>query len=131
MSIGLAILTGLAMGAVFGVALEKSRVFEPGAIISQMQLRTFLMVKIFLTAVATGLVVLSVLNGVMGVSLVPKGWYGLLISSAACCSAPASPSPAHVPARRSHSLAPAIATLGSRSPAASSARWRSATSSRR
>lgn len=73
MSVGLAILIGLCMGAVFGLALEKSRVFEPGAIISQMQLRTFLMMKIFLTAVATGLVVLAFLNGVMAVKLAPKG----------------------------------------------------------
>jgi hypothetical protein len=73
MSVGLAILVGLGMGAVFGLALEKSRVFEPGAIISQMQLRTFLMMKIFLTAVATGLVILALLNGVMGVKMAPKG----------------------------------------------------------
>ncbi len=63
---------GLAMGAVFGIALEKSRVFEPGAIVSQMQLRTFLMLKIFLTAVITGLVVLAVLQGVWGVKMFPK-----------------------------------------------------------
>ena len=67
-----AVVLGLAMGAVFGIALEKSRVFEPGAIISQMQLRTFLMVKIFLTAVITGLIVLAVLNGVWGVKMYPK-----------------------------------------------------------
>ena len=73
MSVGLAILVGLGMGAVFGLALEKSRVFEPGAIISQMQIRTFLMMKIFLTAVATGLVILAFLNGVMGVKMAPKG----------------------------------------------------------
>ena len=67
-----AVILGVAMGAVFGIALEKSRVFEPGAIISQMQLRTFLMVKIFLTAVITGLIVLAVLNGVWGVKMYPK-----------------------------------------------------------
>jgi uncharacterized protein len=72
MSIMAAIFLGLAMGAVFGIALEKSRVFEPGAILSQMQLRTFLMVKIFLTAVITGLLVLAVLNGVWGVKMYPK-----------------------------------------------------------
>jgi hypothetical protein len=37
-----------------------------------MQLRTFLMVKVFLTAVATGLIVLAVLNGVWGVKMHPK-----------------------------------------------------------
>jgi hypothetical protein len=67
-----AVILGVAMGAVFGIALEKSRVFEPGTIISQMQLRTFLMVKIFLSAVITGLIVLAVLNGVWGVKMHPK-----------------------------------------------------------
>lgn len=72
MSILVAILTGLAMGAVFGLALEKSRVFEPGVILGQMQLRNFLMLKIFLTAVTTGLVVLAVLNGFGLTKLFPK-----------------------------------------------------------
>jgi uncharacterized membrane protein YedE/YeeE len=72
MNVLVAIVLGLAMGAVFGIALEKSRVFEPGAIVSQMQLRTFLMLKIFLTAVITGLVVLAVLQGVWGVKMYPK-----------------------------------------------------------
>ena len=66
MNVLVAIGLGLAMGAVFGIALEKSRVFEPGAIVSQMQLRTFLMLKIFLSAVITGLVVLAVLQGIWG-----------------------------------------------------------------
>jgi hypothetical protein len=73
MNVLAAVALGLAMGAVFGFALEKSRVFEPGTILSQMQLRTFLMLKIFLTAVATGLVVLAVLNGVWGIKMYPKG----------------------------------------------------------
>jgi uncharacterized membrane protein YedE/YeeE len=72
MSVLSAVILGLVMGAVFGIALEKSRVFEPGTIVSQMQLRTFLMLKIFLTAVATGLVVLAVLNGLWGVKMHPK-----------------------------------------------------------
>jgi hypothetical protein len=67
-----AIVLGVAMGAVFGIALEKSRVFEPGAIVSQMQLRTFLMLKVFLSAVITGLVVLAMLNGVWGAKIFPK-----------------------------------------------------------
>ena len=54
MSLVTAILIGLLMGAVFGFALEKSRVFEPGVIVGQMQLRNFIMLKVFLTAVATG-----------------------------------------------------------------------------
>ena len=58
-SVIVAILSGLAMGVVFGFALEKSRVFEPGAFVGQMQLRNFFMLKIFLTAVATGALVLG------------------------------------------------------------------------
>jgi len=72
MSLIFAIGTGLAMGVVFGLALEKSRVFEPGIIVGQMQLRNFLMLKVFLTAVATGAVVLAVLNGFEIVKLQPK-----------------------------------------------------------
>ena len=76
MSVLSAILIGLATGLVFGFALEKSRVFEPGIIVGQMQLKSFLMLKIFLAAVITGLVVLAVLNGVFGVklSLKPLLW---------------------------------------------------------
>ena len=72
MSLAFAITLGLAMGIVFGFALEKSRVFEPGIIVGQMQLRNFIMLKIFLTAVATGAVVLAVLNGLGYVKLQPK-----------------------------------------------------------
>lgn len=72
MSVSLAMLLGLAMGVAFGFALEKSRVFEPGMIVGQMQMRNFIMLKIFLTAVATGLVVLAVLNGMGFVKLSPK-----------------------------------------------------------
>ena len=72
MSVLMAILIGLAMGAVFGIALEKGRVFEPGMIVGQLQLRNFIMLKMFLTATVTGLVVLSVLHGTGMVSLHPK-----------------------------------------------------------
>ena len=72
MSVLVAVLVGVAMGAVFGFALEKSRVFEPGMIVGQMQLRNFIMLKIFLTAVATGAIVLAVLNGFGIVKLQPK-----------------------------------------------------------
>ena len=72
MSLTVAIIVGVAMGIVFGAALEKSRVFEPGVIVGQMQLRNFIMLKIFLTAVATGAVVLAVLNGFGFVKLQPK-----------------------------------------------------------
>ena len=69
MSLVNAILIGLATGIIFGFALEKSRVFEPGVILGQMQLRNFIMLKVFLAAVITGLVVLAVMNGMFGVKL--------------------------------------------------------------
>jgi hypothetical protein len=72
MSLSLAIVIGLLMGIAFGFALEKSRVFEPGIIVGQMQLRNFTMLKVFLTAVATGAVVLAVLKGFGFVKLQPK-----------------------------------------------------------
>jgi hypothetical protein len=71
-SVALGIATGLLMGIVFGFALEKSRVFEPGMIVGQMQLRNFIMLKVFLTAVATGALVLAALNGYGFVKLGPK-----------------------------------------------------------
>ena len=72
MSLAHYILIGLTMGVVFGFALEKSRVFEPGIIVGQMQLRNFIMLKVFLTAVATGAVVLAVMHGFGFVKLAPK-----------------------------------------------------------
>ena len=72
MSVFTAVLVGLLMGTVFGFALEKSRVFEPGMIVGQMQLRNFIMLKVFLTAIATGAVVLAALNGFGVVKLQPK-----------------------------------------------------------
>lgn len=69
MSILAAIAAGLAMGVAFGFLLEKSRVFEPGVILGQMQLRNFLMLRVFLAAVASGLVLLA-LGTVTGV--IPK-----------------------------------------------------------
>lgn len=67
------IILGLVTGIVFGTALEKSRVFEPGVIVGQMQLRNFLMLKIFLVAVIAGLVILAIMNGAFDVKLHPKG----------------------------------------------------------
>jgi len=72
MSVTFAVAVGIAMGIVFGVAFEKSRVFEPGMIVGQMQFRNFIMLKIFLTAVATGAIVLAVLNGLGYVELQPR-----------------------------------------------------------
>src|SRR5512139_3636090 len=71
-SVAVGILSGLLMGVVFGIALEKSRVFEPGMIVGQMQLRNWIMLKVFLSAVATGAVVLALLNGFGVVKLQPK-----------------------------------------------------------
>jgi uncharacterized membrane protein YedE/YeeE len=75
------ILIGLASGIVFGFVLEKSRVFEPGIIVGQMQLRSFIMLKVFLAAVITGLLVLAVMHGVYGVklSLKPLVWQADII----------------------------------------------------
>ena len=72
MSLLVAIIIGLGMGIAFGFLLEKSRVFEPGIIVGQMQFRSFIMLKVFLTAVATGAVVLAALNGLGMVKLHPK-----------------------------------------------------------
>ncbi len=63
------VLLGLVTGLVFGFALEKSRVFEPGVIVRQMQLKNFLMLKIFLAGVITGLLVLAVMHGAFGVKM--------------------------------------------------------------
>jgi hypothetical protein len=71
-SLSLAILVGLFMGTVFGFALEKSRVFEPGVIVGQMQLSNFIMLKVFLSAVATGAIVLALMSGLGLVSISPK-----------------------------------------------------------
>jgi len=72
MSIAWLVLLGLTMGLVFGVALEKSRVMEPGVLVGQFQFRNFTMLKMFLAATITGLVALAVLNGAFGVALHPK-----------------------------------------------------------
>ena len=72
MSVFTAILVGVTMGIVFGFALEKSRAFEPGIIVGQMQLRNFIMLKVFLTAIATGAVVLAIMHGFGFVKLAPK-----------------------------------------------------------
>jgi len=50
---------GLIIGTIFGFVLEKARVFEPGVIIGQFQFRNFIMLKVFLTAVATGLLIFT------------------------------------------------------------------------
>lgn len=72
MSVLSAVILGLAMGVVFGFVLEKSRVFEPAVILGQLQLRNFLMLKIFLAGVAAGLVVIGALVGTGLSGLHPK-----------------------------------------------------------
>lgn len=72
MSVLTAVIIGVLMGTVFGFALEKSRVFEPGMIVGQMQMRNFIMLKVFLTAVVTGLVIIGIMHGFFGVKLFPK-----------------------------------------------------------
>lgn len=72
MSVFAAILIGLAMGAIFGMALEKGRVCEGGVIVCQMQMSRHAMLKMFLSAVATGLIVLSILVGFGFAKLSPK-----------------------------------------------------------
>lgn len=59
MNIVLVLALGLVMGIVFGFALEKSQVIDPETIIGQFQFKKFIMLKVFLTAIATGLVVFS------------------------------------------------------------------------
>lgn len=72
MSVFLAILVGLAMGLVFGVALQKGRVCEPGVIVCQMQMARHTMLKMFLSAVATGLVALAAMTALGLTPLHPK-----------------------------------------------------------
>ena len=72
MSVLIAVIIGVLMGIVFGFALEKSRVFEPGMIVGQMQMRNFIMLKVFLTAVVTGLVVIGIMHGFFAGKLYPK-----------------------------------------------------------
>lgn len=72
MSLIPAILLGLVMGVLFGLALEKARVMEPGFLIGQFQMTNFTMIKVMLSAIATGLVVLAVLHGLGIVQLSVK-----------------------------------------------------------
>ena len=50
------------VGALFGVALMSSGIWAPQAIISQMKLQDFYMVKVFLTASASSAWVASALS---------------------------------------------------------------------
>src|SRR5262249_57898696 len=111
-----AIAVGLVMGVVFGLSLEKSRVFEPGVIVGQMQLRNFIMLKVFLSAVATGAVALSLLNGFGWVQLQPRpATYAanviggsLLGAGGALAGACPGTTLAHIGARYPHALFPLL-----------------------
>ena len=72
MSVFAAMLLGLGMGAIFGMALEKGRVCEGGVIVCQMQMSRHAMLKMFLSAVATGLIVLAIMVGFGFAKLSPK-----------------------------------------------------------
>ena len=72
MSLFFLVILGLAMGLVFGIALEKARVLDPSVLVSQFRLENFTMLKMFLSAVITGLVVISALYGFGLASLHPK-----------------------------------------------------------
>lgn len=54
------ILACICAGIVFGLALEKSRVFEPSSIRGQMILERWIMLKMFLAAMATGSKVVNI-----------------------------------------------------------------------
>jgi len=63
---------GLAFGVAYGFVLEKSRVFEPGIVIGQMQLRNFTLIKVWLTAIVTALLGVTLLNELDILQLQPK-----------------------------------------------------------
>ena len=63
---------GLSLGLLFGFTLEKSRAFEPGLVVGQLQLRRFVMIKVWLSAIATALICVTLLDELGGVHLHPK-----------------------------------------------------------
>ncbi|KAJ3204249.1 hypothetical protein HDU67_009692 [Dinochytrium kinnereticum] len=50
----------LLVGTAFGFVLEKSKVYVPAVIVSQMQMTNFVMMQVFVTATVTGMVFMSV-----------------------------------------------------------------------
>jgi len=56
------ILMGIMMGTAVGVIFEKSKVIDPEQLIGQFQLRRFTMLKVFLSAIGTGIVVYFFFN---------------------------------------------------------------------
>lgn len=49
------------VGIAFGFLLEKSKVFEPSVIVQQMFLKDFTMIKVFMSAIASGMIVFAIL----------------------------------------------------------------------
>ncbi|XP_022303364.2 thiosulfate transporter TsuA-like [Crassostrea virginica] len=62
----LKIVTSLICGILLGIGLEKARVFDPKSVRDQMVFESFTMLKMFLSAVATGQIALSI------ISVIPK-----------------------------------------------------------
>ena len=55
-------IVGCLIGLIFGITLEKSKVSEPAVIIGQLRFKRFIMLKVFLTAMITSVVVLNSMN---------------------------------------------------------------------
>lgn len=72
---------GLTFGIVFGFALEKSRAFEPGLVVGQMQLRRFVMIKVWFSAIATALICVTLLSelGIVHLHAKPANLTGDLV----------------------------------------------------
>jgi len=51
-----------ACGLAFGIAFDKSRVFQPDAIVNQMLMQRFIMLKMFLAAVGTSAASLGIVS---------------------------------------------------------------------
>lgn len=62
-------ISAIFMGLFFGFAIGKGQVFEPQVIVEQFLMRKFIMLKMFLSAVCSGLVVLAVLSKLQGKKL--------------------------------------------------------------
>ncbi len=56
------ILLGTIMGTMIGIIFEKSRVIDPEQLVGQFQFKRFTMLKVFLSAIATSLIVYCAFN---------------------------------------------------------------------
>jgi uncharacterized membrane protein YedE/YeeE len=72
MTVLTAIILGLTIGIAFGFMLEKSRAFEPGIVIGQMQLRNFILIKVWFSAIATALIGVTLLHEFGVITLHPQ-----------------------------------------------------------